>query len=162
MLTPTMKPATSSLILSTLAVLALAGCAHGYQSASELESAERGPSACANSCEDLKMRMSAFVLVGRDVSGCVCAPMTTAAAPAASSAPAPAPAPAATTAPAPAPAPPPAAAPTEPPPAPAPPTSSSEGTGDGAAAAAAAYVVLLQAKEQEQRAAQTNSGSNYR
>lgn len=50
----------------------LAGCAPGYMKASELESREQGPTACAKSCEDLKMRMVAMVLVSNDLPGCVC------------------------------------------------------------------------------------------
>ncbi|WP_437627598.1 hypothetical protein [Sorangium sp. So ce1151] len=55
--------------------LALSGCNRGYQTAAELESAERGPTHCARSCYDLGMRMSAFVLVDRGVAGCVCEPV---------------------------------------------------------------------------------------
>uniref|UniRef100_UPI003F5AE6E6 hypothetical protein n=1 Tax=Sorangium sp. So ce388 TaxID=3133309 RepID=UPI003F5AE6E6 len=55
--------------------LALSGCNRGYQTAAELETAERGPTHCARSCYDLGMRMSAFVLVDRGVAGCVCEPV---------------------------------------------------------------------------------------
>ncbi|MGK3963024.1 hypothetical protein WMF38_02395 [Sorangium sp. So ce118] len=55
--------------------LVLSGCNRGYQTAAELESAERGPTHCTRSCYDLGMRMSAFVLVDRGVAGCVCEPV---------------------------------------------------------------------------------------
>jgi hypothetical protein len=55
-------------------VVAALGCNQGYQSAAELEHAERGPSHCAQSCQELGLRMSAFVLVESNVAGCVCAP----------------------------------------------------------------------------------------
>ncbi|WP_438030495.1 hypothetical protein [Sorangium sp. So ce233] len=58
-----------------VSVLALGGCNRGYQTAAELENAERGPTHCASSCYDLGMRMSAFVLVDRGVAGCVCEPV---------------------------------------------------------------------------------------
>ena len=40
--------------------------------ASELESRDQGPTACAKSCEDIQMRMVAMVLVSNDLPGCVC------------------------------------------------------------------------------------------
>jgi hypothetical protein len=61
--------------LCVLGALASSGCQRGYQSARQLESAERGPSHCAKSCTNLGMRMSAFVLVESDVAGCVCEPL---------------------------------------------------------------------------------------
>ncbi|WP_437581310.1 hypothetical protein [Sorangium sp. So ce887] len=60
---------------TAIAALALGGCNRGYQTAAELESAERGPTHCASSCYALGMRMSAFVLVDRGVAGCVCEPV---------------------------------------------------------------------------------------
>lgn len=50
------------------------GCYQGYKPADELEDDERGPRACYQSCLDLGMHMSAFVLVDHDTSGCVCSP----------------------------------------------------------------------------------------
>ena len=61
------------LVLS--AGLFASGCNRGYQSAGDLEHAERGPNHCAKSCQELGMRMSAFVLVESNVAGCVCEPM---------------------------------------------------------------------------------------
>ena len=55
--------------------LLLSGCFQGYKPADELADDERGPAACATSCQELGMYMSAFVLVDRDTSGCVCSPM---------------------------------------------------------------------------------------
>ncbi|WP_437538576.1 hypothetical protein WME79_21710 [Sorangium sp. So ce726] len=67
----------SAFVLAFMAVaaFALGGCNRGYQTAAELESAERGPTHCASSCYELGMRMSAFVLVDRGVAGCVCEPV---------------------------------------------------------------------------------------
>jgi len=61
--------------LCVLGALASSGCQRGYQSARQLESAQRGPAHCAKSCTELGMRMSAFVLVESDVAGCVCEPL---------------------------------------------------------------------------------------
>ncbi|WP_437641393.1 hypothetical protein [Sorangium sp. So ce854] len=61
--------------LVAVSALALSGCNRGYQTAAELETAERGPTHCASSCHELGMRMSAFVLVDRGVAGCVCEPL---------------------------------------------------------------------------------------
>ncbi len=63
--------------LTTVAMMSLGvcGCFRGYKSASELESDDRGPSACADSCQELGMKMTAFVLVERETSGCVCSPL---------------------------------------------------------------------------------------
>ena len=63
-----------------IAVVLLGGCAasacyRGYKSAKELDSDDRGPKACVASCKDLGMQMSAFVLVERQTSGCVCSPL---------------------------------------------------------------------------------------
>jgi hypothetical protein len=135
-------------ILGSLAILALAssGCAQGFQSAQELESAGRAPTHCAKSCETLNMRMSAFVLVEKDVAACVCEPvasMPTAAAPAAPAAvPAPPPAPAAAPAPA---APAPAA------PAPATGAEAPQSINRSATGAAAGYIVIALRREQESR-----------
>ena len=57
--------------------LSLSGCYRGYKDASDLEADNRGPSACAKSCKDLGMRMSAFVLVESTTSACVCSPAAT-------------------------------------------------------------------------------------
>lgn len=61
------------IIGATLSLL-LSACAHGYARTDELQSAERGPTACSASCEELGMHMSAFVLVDRSTAGCVCSP----------------------------------------------------------------------------------------
>jgi hypothetical protein len=65
--------------VSTLGLLCVllfvSGCNRGYQSAGDLEHAERGPTYCAKSCQELGMRMSAFVLVESNIAGCVCEPM---------------------------------------------------------------------------------------
>ena len=65
-------------VVLTLSLVSIAttagGCYRGYASASDLESSERGPADCHQSCEDLGMRMAAFVLVQNNVSGCVCEP----------------------------------------------------------------------------------------
>ncbi|WP_437663854.1 hypothetical protein [Sorangium sp. So ce1182] len=115
--------------------LALSGCNRGYQTAAELESAERGPTHCARSCYDLGMRMSAFVLVDRGVAGCVCEPVQAPAGPYPAPPPAGAP-------------PPPAGAPPPPPPAagmaPAPQPQSR------ASAGAAAGYAVIQAHRQQQ------------
>jgi hypothetical protein len=58
--------------LVVVGALALGGCVPGYVKASELEQRDQGPSSCARSCEELKMRMVALVLVGDAVPGCVC------------------------------------------------------------------------------------------
>lgn len=58
------------LALGTLSV----GCARGYKSARALESDDRGPKACVNSCHELGLEMSGFVLVEHEASACVCAP----------------------------------------------------------------------------------------
>lgn len=54
--------------------LGTSACYQGYMRPEELDSAERGPKACAVTCSELGMEMSAFVLVERQTSGCVCAP----------------------------------------------------------------------------------------
>jgi hypothetical protein len=68
-------------LLGSLLGLVLAvggsGCRPGYIKADKLEAQGQGPSACAKSCEDLGMRMAALVLVGDDLPGCVCQPVTT-------------------------------------------------------------------------------------
>jgi hypothetical protein len=51
------------------------GCAPGYIKASDLERQGQGPGACSKSCEDLGMRMTALVLVGDTLPGCVCQPV---------------------------------------------------------------------------------------
>ena len=60
-----------------LAVWGGLGCTPGYIKAESLEAQGQGPSACAKSCEDLGMRMTAMVLVGDSVPGCVCQPQST-------------------------------------------------------------------------------------
>ena len=52
------------------------GCQPGYIKASELEAQGQGPAACRKSCEDIGMRMTALVLVGDTLPGCVCQPLT--------------------------------------------------------------------------------------
>jgi hypothetical protein len=51
------------------------GCQPGYIKAGDLEAKGQGPSACRKSCEDLGMRMTALVLVGNTLPGCVCQPV---------------------------------------------------------------------------------------
>jgi hypothetical protein len=72
---PTNRPLDPRLLV-LLGSLLVAGCYRGYKSADELETDERGPTACAQSCRDLNMQMSAFVLVEHGTSGCVCSPVT--------------------------------------------------------------------------------------
>ena len=62
------------IIAGAALALLLNGCFSGYKPADELEDDERGPRACAQSCQELGMYMSAFVLVDRETSGCVCSP----------------------------------------------------------------------------------------
>src|SRR4051812_47984717 len=81
-----------ALLLGTLMAV---GGTPGYIKSGDLETRGQGPSACAKSCQDLGMRMTAMVLVGDDVPGCVCQPLIVLA-PAPAAAPA-APAPAAPT-----------------------------------------------------------------
>jgi hypothetical protein len=50
-------------------------CTPGYIKASDLEAKGQGPAACHKSCEDLGMRMTAMVLVGDTLPGCVCQPV---------------------------------------------------------------------------------------
>jgi hypothetical protein len=57
-----------------VACFVLSGCYRGYKSAKDLDSDDRGPKACAASCKELGMTMSAFVLVEHQTSGCVCTP----------------------------------------------------------------------------------------
>lgn len=63
-----------SFVLAVLSACVTSACYRGYKSAKELDSDERGPTACAKSCKDLGMQMSAFVLVEHGMSGCVCSP----------------------------------------------------------------------------------------
>ncbi|WP_437971848.1 hypothetical protein WMF04_22255 [Sorangium sp. So ce260] len=125
----------SAFVLAFMAVaaLALGGCNRGYQTAAELESAERGPTHCASSCHELGMRMSAFVLVDRAVAGCVCEPVQAPAAPY--------------------PAPPPAGAPpVAPPPAGAPPAAPPQSRTSAAAAAGYAVIEAHRKQGEEQQA----------
>lgn len=57
-------------------LLPLAACTEGYIKSNDLESNGQGPSACAKACEEIGMRMTAMVLVGDSVPGCVCQPVT--------------------------------------------------------------------------------------
>ncbi len=57
------------------ALLTLVGCVPGYIKPADLEKNKQGPGDCARSCEQLGMRMTAFVLVGAAVPGCVCQPV---------------------------------------------------------------------------------------
>lgn len=61
-------------VLGLLCSQLVTGCTPGYMKASQLEAQGQGPTACAKSCEDLGMRMTAMVLVGDSVPGCVCQP----------------------------------------------------------------------------------------
>lgn len=60
--------------IAAIGALTLSACYRGYKSARELDADERGPKACAQSCKELGLEMSAFVLVERQTSGCVCSP----------------------------------------------------------------------------------------
>ena len=60
--------------LACLVLLVTSGCYRGYKTAEELEGDDRGPTACASSCRELGMEMTAFVLVENSTSGCVCSP----------------------------------------------------------------------------------------
>src|SRR6478752_9313957 len=129
-----------ALLVSVLALWACAGCQPGYMKASDLESRGQGPSACIKSCEDIGMRMGALVLVGNDLPGCVCQPLTLQGAAPPKAEPAP-------------PAQAPAAAPPAPAPAPAAPAapggaafdSTTQSSNDAAAATTTGYVVLAAA-----------------
>lgn len=57
-----------------LSVFAVGCQGSGFKSADDLESQQRGPKACAASCEQMGLEMAAFVLFEKDHSGCVCAP----------------------------------------------------------------------------------------
>jgi hypothetical protein len=132
----------------------LSACAPGYMKASDLERRGQGPTACAESCEDLKMKMVAMVLVSDTLPGCVCQVLEVqGAAPAVQAAPAApppaAPAPAPTPAPAPVPAPATAPVPGAAPP-PAGPTSG-DATKPGAAAVTTGYVVIAAAAAVQQQ-----------
>ncbi len=61
-------------VVLVFAAVSAVGCQQGFKNANDLESDERGPKACSSACEDLGMRMSAFVLVEHATSGCVCSP----------------------------------------------------------------------------------------
>jgi hypothetical protein len=61
--------------LAVVGLALMAGCTPGYMKSTELERKGQGPSACAKSCEDLGMRMTAMVLVGNQLPGCVCQPL---------------------------------------------------------------------------------------
>ena len=61
--------------LVVLGLALMAACTPGYIKSSALERQGQGPSACAKSCEDLGMRMTALVLVGDMLPGCVCQPV---------------------------------------------------------------------------------------
>src|SRR5262245_42751711 len=65
---------TTKIACAALGLSVLTGCYRGYKSAKELDSDERGPKACEQACKDLGLQMSAFVLVERQTSGCVCSP----------------------------------------------------------------------------------------
>jgi hypothetical protein len=146
--------------------LFVGGCYRGYKSAEDLESEDRGPTACQKSCAQLGMHMSAFVLVEHTTSGCVCAPnqpppgypppmpRRMPAGPAPQGAPPSPPAAPAGTPPA---ATPPASsqAPASPPPGP---ESQSE---QGSAATAAAYVVIQAQRQAARRTAGQNQPVNY-
>jgi hypothetical protein len=75
------EPLYASLILlfSLVGALMVAGCGRGYARASDLERLERGPTACASSCEELGLEMGAFVLMDRGQASCVCTPPSSAA-----------------------------------------------------------------------------------
>ena len=61
--------------LAAMGLVLMAGCQPGYIKSKDLERQGQGPSACAKSCEDLGMRMTALVLVGDMLPGCVCQPL---------------------------------------------------------------------------------------
>ena len=56
----------------------VSACTPGYIKSSELEIKGQGPAACSKACTDIGMRMTAMVLVGDTVPGCVCQPVTVA------------------------------------------------------------------------------------
>jgi len=130
----------------TVLAAGVAGCTPGYMDASKLELQGQGPAACSKACTDIGMRMTAMVLVGDTVPGCVCQPLTVAPAP---------PSPGAAPRP---PAPSPAPAPVPEPDAHAPNT---DGAGPAAAAATGGYVVIAAAaaaarqQQQQQQQQQT-------
>ena len=68
-------------VCAAVALLTLPGCYRGYKSPKELDSDDRGPKACMSVCKQLGLEMSAFVLVERQTSGCVCSPKEKSAAP---------------------------------------------------------------------------------
>jgi len=69
-----MQPDRPVLFVAAFALLTSA-CARGYKSAEDLESDRRGPGACDQSCRELGMQMTGFVLVEHGTSGCVCSPV---------------------------------------------------------------------------------------
>ncbi|WP_437616664.1 hypothetical protein WMF20_22315 [Sorangium sp. So ce834] len=137
------------LVVMAAAAFALGGCNRGYQTAAELESAERGPTHCASSCYSLGMRMSAFVLVDRAVAGCVCEPVQAPAGPYAAPPAAVPPPPAAAP---PAAAPPAAVSPAVPPPAAAAPAAQPQSRASVAAAAGYAVIEAHRKHEEDQQA----------
>lgn len=65
-----------ALLVASLAFASACG-PHGYETSRELESRGQGPSGCAERCTELGMQMTALVLVGAEMSGCVCQPLET-------------------------------------------------------------------------------------
>lgn len=65
-------------LVTSFALVSLAACGpHGYARATELEERDQGPTGCSNRCTELGMEMAALVLVGPNMSGCVCQPVRT-------------------------------------------------------------------------------------
>ena len=137
---------------TALMATALGGCVPGYVKASDLERRAQGPSACAKSCEELKMRMVAMVLVGDTLPGCVCQVLEVQSpTPEPDAAPAPTPAV-------------PGAVPAPPAPAPAAGSPGSDTANQGAAASVAGFVVIAaaaaaqeqQRQQQQQQQLQQN------
>jgi hypothetical protein len=66
---------TSWLAFGAVSLVALvSGCTPGYINTSDLERRNQGPASCAKACQDIGMTMTAMVLVGDTVPGCVCQP----------------------------------------------------------------------------------------
>ena len=63
------------LIVALAGLPLLSACFQGYATPDRLQTAQRGPEACADSCRKFGLQMSAFVLVDYATVGCVCAPM---------------------------------------------------------------------------------------
>ncbi len=67
-----------ALVIVVGVVLGGTACNHGYLSPEAMESGQIGPRYCASACQELGLRMGAFVMVQHNYAGCVCEPMMTA------------------------------------------------------------------------------------